>query len=241
MTMSATTHTKLPGHDQLESALRNVQQDDNGGLGNHMWAVVVDRQGTVMAVAYSGDNVGDQWPGSRVIAAQKANTANAFSSDTFALSTANLYAAVQPGGTLYGLGDSNPVNIHAAYDGDPTDYGTDRDFMVGKQIGGVCVFGGGLPIYDASGTIVGGLGVSGDYSCADHNIAWKLRHVLELDYVPAGVDPTTKAVKSRDDNIVYDLNPKTDQSKSGWGHPECTPTTTAIAETLTETFPVRER
>jgi uncharacterized protein GlcG (DUF336 family) len=39
-------------------------------------------------------------------------------------------------------------------------------------------------LYAADGRIVGGLGVSGDYSCADHNIAWKVRHLLELDYVP---------------------------------------------------------
>lgn len=32
--------------------------------------------------------------------------------------------------------------------------------------------------------IVGGLGVSGDSSCADHNIGWRTRHALELDYVP---------------------------------------------------------
>jgi uncharacterized protein GlcG (DUF336 family) len=46
-----------------------------------------------------------------------------------------------------------------------------------------------VALYAADGRIVGGLGVSGDYSCADHNIAWKVRHLLELDYVPSGVDP----------------------------------------------------
>jgi len=39
----------------------------------------------------------------RVISAQKANTANAFSLPQLALSTANLYSAVQPGGSLFGL------------------------------------------------------------------------------------------------------------------------------------------
>ena len=41
------------------------------------------------------------------------------------------------------------------------------------------VFGGGLALYDAAGTLVGGLGVSGDSSCADHNIAWRTRNTLE--------------------------------------------------------------
>ena len=55
-----------------------------------MWATVVDRDGVVCAVAFTGDDRGDQWPGSRVISAQKANTANAFSLPGLALSTANL-------------------------------------------------------------------------------------------------------------------------------------------------------
>src|SRR5205807_145845 len=82
---------------------------------NQMWATIVNRDGVVCAVAFSGVNRGAQWPGSRVISAQKANTANAFSLDSssssngsgrpagLALSTANLYSAVQPGGSLYGL------------------------------------------------------------------------------------------------------------------------------------------
>ena len=52
-----------------------------------------------------------------MISAQKANTANAFSLPGLALSTANLYTAVQPGGSLFGLQDSNPVNTDVAYGG----------------------------------------------------------------------------------------------------------------------------
>ena len=138
-----------------------------------MWAAVVDRNGLVVAVVFTGATATDQWPGSRVIAAQKANTANAFSLPHLALSTANLYAATQPGGTLFGLQEANPTNDDVAYGGDAADYGTPQDFMVGKRIGGTNVFGGGLPLYDDHGTLVGGLGVSGDASCADHNIAWR--------------------------------------------------------------------
>jgi hypothetical protein len=99
----------------------------------------------------------------------------------------------------------------------------------------VNVFGGGLALYNGDGTIVGGLGVSGDSSCADHNIAWRTRHGLNLDFVPGGVsgDP------ARPDNIVYDITPQPGQmpgvSASGWGHPTCSAAATAIAATLVPT------
>lgn len=53
--------------------------------------------------------------------------------------------------------------------------------MVAKKGGGINVFGGGLPLHNDKGELVGGLGLSGDSSCADHIIAWKLRHALKLD------------------------------------------------------------
>jgi len=166
-----------------------------------------------------------------VIAAQKANTANAFSLPHLALSTANLYAATQPGGTLFGLQEANPTNEEVAYGGNAADYGTRKDFMVGKRIGGTNVFGGGLPLYDAAGTLVGGLGVSGDASCADHNIAWKMRYNLQLDHVPAGV-----ADGGKDDNIIYDIT--NGVSASGFGHPECSATATSIGKALPTTHPI---
>ena len=82
--------------DTLLSALRQSIKPcggpSNGGLDNHMWAAIVDRQGVVLAVCRSGQDAGDQWPGSRAIAVAKANTANALSLPSFAISTANLYA-----------------------------------------------------------------------------------------------------------------------------------------------------
>ncbi|MGH7635232.1 MAG: hypothetical protein ACRENC_15960, partial [Gemmatimonadaceae bacterium] len=46
----------------------------NGGLSLNMWATVLDRNGLVVAVVFTGSAEGDQWPGSRIISAQKANT-----------------------------------------------------------------------------------------------------------------------------------------------------------------------
>jgi uncharacterized protein GlcG (DUF336 family) len=230
--LQPSTDERLPTHDQLEAALKTARGTNNGGLNFDMWATVVDRTGIVVAVAFTGAKEGDQWLGSRVISAQKANTANAFSLPQLALSTANLYAPAQPGGTLFGLQESNPVDPAVAYGGKAEDYGTERDFMVGKRIGGINVFGGGVALYASDGTLLGGLGVSGDLSCADHNIVWKTRFNLGLDHVPAGV-----TAEPGFDNIIYDIDPH-GSSPSGFGHPTCTPGTTAVSESLPTEFPI---
>jgi len=224
----------LPSHRDLQTALGGAVNvsGGNGGFGLNMWATVVNRDGIVCAVAFSGANRGDQWPGSRVISAQKANTANAFSLPKLALSTAQLYSAVQPGGSLYGLQASNPVNTDVAYGGNAANFGQPNDPMVGGRIGGVNVFGGGLALYNKAGVLLGGLGVSGDSSCADHNIAWRTRHMLNLDFVPGGVGPDA----TRPDNIVYDITPASGLmigvSTSGWGHPVCSSAAETIAGKL---------
>jgi hypothetical protein len=92
--------------DPARQAGRRVKASggpSNGGFDNNEWAVVVGRDSKVCAVAYSGQKWDDQWIGSRAVAAQKANTANAFSVRQKAISTANLYAGAQPGGFLFGL------------------------------------------------------------------------------------------------------------------------------------------
>jgi uncharacterized protein GlcG (DUF336 family) len=225
----------LPSQSALRHALESAQGQANGGFGLQMWGAIVNRDGVVCSVAFTGAQRGDQWPGSRVIAAQKANTANAFSLPGLSLSTANLFTATQPGGSLFGLQASNPVDTGVAYGGNPANNGQPNDPMVGGRIGGVNVFGGGLALYDSSGHLLGGLGVSGDSSCADHNIAWRTRNNLNLDYVPAGVSGDS----ARKDNIVYDITPQPGQmpgiSASGWGHPMCSPAATTIAAGLPPT------
>jgi uncharacterized protein GlcG (DUF336 family) len=223
---------QLPSHDALRAALIAARSAMNGGFNLDMWGTIVNRDGVVCAVAFTGGDRGSQWPGSRAISAQKANTANAFSLPGLALSTADLYSATQPGGTLFGLQESNPVDTKVAYRGDPSDNGQSDDPMIGGRIGGINVFGGGLALYNAQKQIIGGLGVSGDSSCADHNIAWRTRSTLKLDYVPAGVGPDA----TRPDNIVYDITTQPGfaigVSASGWGHPACSAAATAISLTL---------
>ncbi len=213
---SANSNCKsLPNHATLKTALTFATTNNapivpnyNGGFGLHMWGTVVDRDGIVCAVAFTGNERGDQWPGSRIIAAQKANTANAFSLDGLALSTANLYTAVLPGGSLFGLQESNPVDTAAAYKGPSKNYGRANDPLVGNKIGGVNVFGGGLALYDANGKVIGAIGVSGDSSCADHNIAWRTRKDLSLDNIPGGVG------FNGTDGIEY-------ATGNAWAHPDC--------------------
>ena len=210
-------------HGDLKNALDMAVFEETSGLELDMWATVVDRDGVVCAVAFSGTDRGAQWPGSRVISAQKANTANAFSLDGLALSTANLFSAVQPGGSLYGLQHSNPVDTSAAYKGPARNYGRHNDPMVGSSIGGVNVFGGGRGLY-SGGFVVGGVGVSGDTSCTDHMVAWRVRNNLLLDGF-AGTVEGVSGDPDRPDNIVYDITPNPDGgtglSAGGFGHPEC--------------------
>ena len=233
--------------DQLKTALGRAVGNPpagNAGLNLNMWATVVDTAGIVVAVVYTGQKEGDQWQGSRIFSAQKANTAKNFSLDAdiqgaagfagLALSTANLYAATQPGGSLFGLQEANPVNQDVAYGGDLATYGTANDYMVGKRIGGTNVFGGGFALYDDNGALVGAVGVSGDTSCADHAIGWKTRFYLNLDNVPGGV-----ADGGADDNIIYDID-GSGVSASGFGQPHCLDATaeSTVAADLPVSFPI---
>jgi uncharacterized protein GlcG (DUF336 family) len=231
----------LPDHYALKAALATAVATETSGLNNQMWATIVDRDGIVCAVAFSGVNRGAQWPGSRVISAQKANTGSAFSLDPssasggsgqaagLALSTANLYSAAQPGGSLFGLQFSNPVDPSVAYGGSSFQYGAANDPMVGRKIGGVNVFGGGFGLYAKGHDLVGGVGVSGDTSCADHNIGWRVRHLLGFDHMAAtGTLPAVGGVSgdaTRPDNIIFDITPNPSGgagiSAGGFGHPTC--------------------
>ncbi|MGI4952603.1 MAG: GlcG/HbpS family heme-binding protein [Janthinobacterium lividum] len=186
--------------EQLQTQLSSVVSDGNGGLfkPNSMWSAVVDRRGRLCSVI----RVGDAWPGSRAIAIAKASTANDFSNSTLALSTANLYGPTQPSGSLYGLNNSNPFNPALL----PQHIG------IGYVPGGIITFGGGVALYQG-GQVIGGLGVSGDTSCADHAIAYRMRRAAGLGAVPKGVGPDNT------DNILYSPTPVVDPAT--FTHPHC--------------------
>ncbi len=172
----------LPTRDQLRAFLIAAPGvtaaplgGDAGGLfgGTDMWAAVVNRDGEVCAFVTSTPDPTDSWPGSQQIAKAKAYTANAFSKDGLALSTALLYTFVQPGHSLFSLTVSNP--FEAEFLAPPDEDEADDDIA-----GGIITFGGGVPLY-ISGNIVGGLGVSGDTSCTDHEIAKRVRDLAGLN------------------------------------------------------------
>src|SRR4051794_36605295 len=54
-------------HDQLVAALKKSVKPSggpgNGGFDNHQWGTVVARDGTVCAIAFTGNKPDDQWPG----------------------------------------------------------------------------------------------------------------------------------------------------------------------------------
>jgi hypothetical protein len=212
----------LPSFASLGEVLKDVVHGDtNSGGGNEMWGVIVNRDGVVCGVAFSGENRGSQFPGSRVISAAKANTANAFSLPGGALASGGLYAATLPGGAIFGLENGNPVDPAVSYAGNSSAYGSANDPLVGTKPGGTIVFGGGLPLYDAGGALIGGVGVSGDTSCADHVIAWEMRSAFNLDNLPASSLPNG-------DNLTIGAG----------AHPDCGGTAAAVIAALPEEYPL---
>jgi len=194
----------LPSANQLRQLLIQAQSVNRpiGGLfqGTRMWGAVVNRDGEVCAFATSTTDPTQVWPGSQAIAKSKAYTANAFSLDDFALSTARLYTFTQPGHSLWSLGQSNLFNPQ--FLAPPGGQGGGQNQIAG----GLIFFGGGLPLY-RNGKIVGGLGVSGDTSCADHEIAKRVRDL-------GGYNPTGGPLV---DDIVY----SPPDPPSVFAHPVC--------------------
>ena len=202
----------------VQSQLKTVVNlsDANGGIfkPNRMWSAIVDREGVLCSVKSSAEFAPtlDVWPGSRAIAIAKAGTANDFSNNGLALSTANLYGPTQPGGSLYGLNNSNPFK--------PTDVDSSKK-VVGDVPGGIITFGGGVALYNSKGQVIGALGVSGDSSCADHAIAFRMRALAGYAAVPSGVAPDNT------DNIIY---PKSGAAPTGFEQPHCFPSDLTPAE-----------
>jgi uncharacterized protein GlcG (DUF336 family) len=192
----------LPDASALQTQLKDaaIRFGDAGGLnhGKFMWAAVVNRMGVLCATSTSTDDPAAVWPGSRGIAIAKATTANNFSSDTVPLSTARLYTLSLPGHSLWSIANGNPLNPNCL--GRPDDPGRG----VGLVCGGTIAFGGGVALYK-DGRRIGGLGVSGDTSCADHEIAKRTRDILQL--TPPGGNAADDIVYSASDGPLTFAHP----------------------------------
>lgn len=169
----------------LQSKLRAAVTAVSGGSGYHMWGVVVNRNGTVCAVAYSGSSATSQWLLSRQIGAAKAFTANGLSLDgaNKQLSTAQLDGTqvIDPthAGALYGVHFGNIEDAPDLYKGPIASWGTAFDPLINRRVGGTITFGGGLALVQ-NGAVVGGLGISGDSACRDDANARYVRSELHL-------------------------------------------------------------
>ena len=194
----------LPGKAEFQFFLASAPNSGGnaGGLfaGKRMWGAIVNRQGEVCTVATSTDDPTQAWPGSQAIAKAKAYTANAFSLDRLALSTARLFTFVQPGHSLYGLNQSNIFN--PKFLAPPTGQVGGE----GQIAGGIITFGGGVPLYKG-GKIIGGLGISGDTACIDHEIAKRVRDLAALN--PA------------DGSLADDITYSSADGASVFTHPLC--------------------
>lgn len=212
----------LPSESQLRQLLVQAQNVNKpiGGLfqGIKMWGAIVNRDGAICSFATSTTDPTHVWPGSQAIAKAKAYTANAFSLDELPLSTARLYTFTQPGHSLWSLGQSNLFNPSAL--AAPSGEGGQGDIA-----GGLIFFGGGVPLY-RNGKIIGALGISGDTSCADHEIAKRVRDLANLN--PAG--------GALADDIVY----SGPDAPSVFAHPVCLNTYrngTKIGDEVTASYP----
>jgi uncharacterized protein GlcG (DUF336 family) len=203
-TALAANCTGLPTEAELQEAMRAVagpagtpETGPVGGLfnGTRMWAAVVNRNGEICGYVTSTADPRQVWPGSQAIAKAKAYTANAFSLDSLALSSAMLYTFTQPGHSLWSLGQSNLWN--PGLTAPPGGQGGGDQLIAG----GLIFFGGGVPIY-RNGRIIGGLGISGDTSCADHEIAKRTRNELGLN-PPGGATADDISYSSLDGANVF--------------------------------------
>jgi len=185
----------LPDASTLKKYLKVAPDSgEAGGLfhGRAEWGALVNRKGEICVVLPPSDSAGGYWPGSRTISMAKAASANGFSTDTLALSTARLYTLTQPGHSLWGVSQPEPFN--------PACLDPNTNVRV---CGGAIAFGGGVPLYK-NGHIIGGLGISGDTPCADHEIAKRVRHMAGLD--PAK-GPTADDIQYKSDGASIYTHP----------------------------------
>jgi len=168
----------LPSANDLQECLRRAPAEGGevGGLfgGKMEWAALVNRNGELCGVAVASEDAASAWPAAQALAKAKAFTANAFSTDTQPFSTARLYTLMMPGHSLWGSSETNSFNPGCMVA--PQEAASTQ----GRICGGTVTVGGGVPLYKNRRRI-GGLGISGDTPCADHEIAKRIRHVAQLD------------------------------------------------------------
>lgn len=223
---NASTCKELPNANELKSALTSVSKVNdaaaNGGVGAPEWLTLLDSSGTICAIVHNlPDNVDVTTQlalNHRVLAIQKAGVSNGFSREGLAVSSGNIYVGSQEGEVASGT-DSFLNFLVNPYGGNPRTYGTAKDPLIGKRLGGNAAVPGGLALFDKNHTKVGAIGASGDFRCTDHVIAWKVRELLRdgaysVANVPYGLS------SAHNDALMQDFGPD-GKSKSGFGYHTC--------------------
>lgn len=229
----ATECNELPKYGELKAALQKITSGGpaaNGGFGMPMWAVLLNTNGDVCAVVneMSGvegtDITQEASLGHRIFAIHKANTSNAFSHSRISIASASLFNAFQPGGALDSDASTIVNFVLNPYSGKTALFGTAKDPLVGKRVGGASGLGGGLALFNKDKKKVGAIGVSGDTVCTDHVVAWKIREMLAdgaytYKNVPFGVSA------AHNDMMVQDIKPNPNGgagfSARSYGHTTC--------------------
>ena len=130
---------------------------------------MVNRDGIVCGIVFSGNSRADEWPGSRVISGREGE---------------HCQRSEWPG--LRAFHRKHLCRVAAR----------PEPLLAGHQ---------------RAPEPGGGLGLSGETSCTDHIIAWKVRAQLKLDAVPMGPSPV------HNDNMILVF--QNGSSPSGFGHP----------------------
>lgn len=230
--LAYTSCKELPKAAALKKVFIDVINDKSspsGGDGHPAWMTLVDASGTVCAVVTSLEGDSDVTTnmsglGHRLGSAYKANTSNTYSHDKIALSTANLYTLVLPGGPM--AGHTLPT-FFDPNTGNPETWGTPKDPMVGKRVGGFMALAGGLPLFDKDRHKVGAIGVSGNPYCTAHTVAWKVREKLGNGAYGVANLPGGIANGFTNDAMIQDYTPDPTgsggpgKSASGFGYPTC--------------------
>ena len=210
----------LPSFGALKSALTSAVAEKNGGLGFNMWATVVANDGTVCAVTFSGDVYTDQWLASRLISAQKAETANGLSLSKGAP------PQIEPVPRRLGAVDRQPLLLRPNRAAVCTACSTairwtrrspTRDRRRRSAPPPIPSSASGSAASMSSAAASGStlraaprsasVGVSGDTSCTDHFVAWRVRAKLKLDHLgDLGTGGVTGDPK-HPDNIIFDITP----------------------------------
>jgi len=245
----------LPTAAELKAALMQVVPggapgipSPSSGVGAPVWLTLVDSSGKVCAVVHSvlltdpSEVTNVLAIAHRVVSAQKAATANALSrgpvggSPGIGVSTAPLAHSARTGwptGSELSSGLDALVNTQVdPFEGDPTTWGTGIDPLIGQRVGGNTALPGGLPLFDANHRKVGAIGVSGDFRCTDHVVAWKVRELLgnptgkvgdgayTHTHIPFGLAGTGPDFLTLQDQLTLDVNAD-GISAEGYGYGPC--------------------